>query len=88
MDGDTLPKTLPWRDLLLTMDDAEHWSVGMRCPCGFGDTIELLVAAEAKPRWDVTIDEAHRPTIHPSVRRQKGCRTHFWIRRRRVHWCK
>ncbi|WP_318030080.1 DUF6527 family protein [Rhizobium ruizarguesonis] len=61
--------------------------VGMRCPCGCGDTIELLVAAETKPRWDVTIDEVRRPTLHPSVWRQKGCRSHFWIRRGRVHWC-
>jgi hypothetical protein len=87
-NGDALPETLPWRDLLLTMDDGEHWSVGMRCPCGCGDTIELLVAAEGKPRWEVTIDEVRRPTLHPSVWRQKGCRSHFWIRRGRVHWCR
>ncbi|WP_310503288.1 DUF6527 family protein [Rhizobium sp. BK176] len=59
----------------------------MRCPCGCGDTIELLVAAETKPCWDVAIDEKRRPTLHPSVWRQKGCRSHFWIRRGRVHWC-
>nr|WP_246810918.1 DUF6527 family protein [Ensifer sp. ENS09] len=59
----------------------------MRCPCGCGDTIELLVVDGAKPRWDLTMDEASRPTLHPSVWRGKGCRSHFWVRHGRIHWC-
>ncbi|MER8408153.1 DUF6527 family protein [Mesorhizobium sp. M1307] len=59
----------------------------MRCPCGCGEPIELMVLKEAKPRWDVRIDESRRPTLHPSVWRQKGCRSHFWIRQGRIHWC-
>ncbi|WP_420496783.1 DUF6527 family protein [Szabonella alba] len=59
----------------------------MRCPCGCGDIIELLVIAEAKPRWDVGADRERRPTLSPSVWRKTGCRSHFWVRRGRVQWC-
>ena len=85
--GDSLPKAMPRRDLVLACDDGEDWCVGMRCPCGCGDVIELLVIAEAKPRWDAAVDQRGRPSLSPSVWRQKGCRSHFWLRHGRVEWC-
>ena len=67
LEGDSLPSQLPRRDLVLARDDGEDWCVGMRCPCGCGHMIELLVVAEAKPRWDVSVDAKGRPTLTPSV---------------------
>ena len=87
IEGDSLPSRMPRRDLVLARDDGEDWCVGMRCPCGCGHVIELLVVAEAKPRWDVTVDAKCRPTLSPSVWLRKGCRSHFWLRNGRVHWC-
>ena len=76
VEGDTLPKLLPHRDLVLTWDDGYDWSVGMRCPCGRGATIELMILPAANPRWSVQVDEASGPTLQPSVWRHKGCRSH------------
>lgn len=87
VDGDTLPSILPSRDLVLTRDDGDDWSVGMRCPCGCGETIELMIIPEARPRWSVSADSAQRPTLHPSVWRKTGCRSHFWVRGGRIVWC-
>lgn len=87
ISGDTLPPNLPKRDLVLTRDGDDDWCVGMRCPCGCGTTIELLVIQEAKPRWDITIDNKQRPTLMPSVWKKTGCRSHFFVRRGRVVWC-
>ena len=87
IEGDSLPPQLPSRDLVLARDGGENWCVGMRCPCGCGYVIELLIVAEAKPRWDVSVDEKGRPTLTPSVWLKKGCRSHFWIRGGRIHWC-
>ena len=87
IEGDSLPSKLPMRDLVLARDDGEDWCVGMRCPCGCGHVIELLVVAEAKPRWDLSVDAKGRPTLTPSVWLKTGCRSHFWIRGGRVHWC-
>jgi hypothetical protein len=41
-----------------------------------------------RPRWDLKVDADQRPTLHPSVWVADGCRSHFWLRRGIVHWCK
>jgi uncharacterized protein DUF6527 len=87
IDGDSLPSRLPLRDLVLVREDGEDWSVGMRCPCGCGTTIELLLIREAKPRWDLMLDASRHPSLNPSVWLQSGCRSHFWLRKGRVEWC-
>lgn len=87
IEGDSLPDRLPRRDLVLARDGDEDWCVGLRCPCGCGRTIELLVIQEAKPRWDVSIDVKGFPSLQPSVWLQKGCGSHFWLRRGRISWC-
>lgn len=87
IEGDSLPARMPIRDVVLARDDGEDWCVGMRCPCGCGHVIELLVIAEAKPRWDVSVDIQGRPSLSPSVWLRKGCRSHFWLRNGRVYWC-
>lgn len=87
ISGDSLPPKLPKRDLVLARDGDEDWCVGMRCPCGCGINLELLVIPEAKPRWDLTIDALQRPTLSPSVWVQRGCQSHFWLRQGRVKWC-
>ncbi|MBY5896722.1 DUF6527 family protein [Rhizobium ruizarguesonis] len=88
VEGNGLPEALPRRDLVLLREDGDDWSVGMRCPCGCGEKIELMVIEEARPRWDVAVDERSRPTLHPSVWRKTGCKSHFWLRKGRIHWCK
>jgi hypothetical protein len=87
IESDSLPSRMPKRDFVLARDDGEDWCVGMRCPCGCGHVIELLVVAEAKPRWDLIVDAKGRPTISPSIWLRNGCRSHFWIREGRVYWC-
>jgi Family of unknown function (DUF6527) len=85
--GDSLPSKLPWRNLILANDDGEDWCVGFKCPCGCGRNIELLVIDEAHPRWDISVDGQKRPTLHPSVWLNTGCRSHFWIKNGRIQWC-
>lgn len=87
-EGDSLPPVLPWRGLILARDDGEDWSVGFHCPCGCRRRIELLLVAEARPRWDLTEDKKGRPTLSPSVWLKDGCRSHFWLRGGRIEWAK
>ena len=87
IEGDSPPNPLPFRSLVLAREDEEDWCVGMRCPCGCGRKIELLVIREAKPRWDLTVDAIGRPTLTPSVWLRDGCKSHFWIRKGGVQWC-
>ena len=85
--GDSLPPILPHRDIVLARDDGDDWCVGMRCPCGCGQAIELMLIQEVTPRWDLSVDRLGRPTLQPSVWLQRGCQSHFWVRGGRIQWC-
>jgi hypothetical protein len=87
VQSDSLPGRLPVRWLVLARDDGEDWCVGLRCPCGCGRTIELLLLPDVKPRWDLETDDVGRPSLNPSIWLQDGCKSHFWIRQGRVQWC-
>lgn len=86
LEADGLPKRLPRRDLLLLRDAGENWSIGMRCPCGCGQRIELPLLAEVKPRWNLRVDQRNRPTLSPSVWLRDGCRSHFFVRNGKIVW--
>lgn len=87
IEGDSLPEVMPCRDIVLAREGDEDWCVGMRCPCGCGHVIELLVIPEAKIRWDIHVSSKGWPTLMPSVWLQRGCRSHFWLRAGRIVWC-
>jgi hypothetical protein len=72
VEGDSLPSRMPHRNVVLARDDGEDWCVGLRCPCGCGEVIELLVLAEATPRWDLAVDPKGHPSLSPSVWRQRA----------------
>lgn len=68
--------------------EGEHqWGAAMLCPCGCGDTIELNLLSQVRPRWKVDADSKRAVTLSPSVWRKKGCKSHFFVRRGRVDWC-
>ncbi len=87
-EGDSVPQRLPWRDLVLAREDGDDWAIGFCCPCGCQRHIELLVIAEARPRWDYHVDERNIPSLSPSVSLRDGCKSHFWVRGGRIHWAK
>lgn len=87
VESDALPEILPSRDLVLAREGGEEWCVGLRCPCGCGQRLEMMLLKEVKPRWDLTLDAKHRVSLHPSVWLRVGCRSHFWIRAGKVIWC-
>jgi hypothetical protein len=86
-ESDTLPARLPRVRVALARDDGEDWCIGMRCPCGCGQRLELLVLDGVKPRWDFHLNRAGYVTVHPSVWLTTGCRSHFWLRNGKVIWC-
>jgi hypothetical protein len=80
IEGDMLPPSLPTRDIVLLRDDGEDWSVGMRCPCGCGETIELMLLRQAKPRISSSMPVIGRACVRrsgarPVAARISGCGT-------------
>lgn len=86
LQGDTLPEKFPRRGILLLRDGGEDWCVGLRCPCGCGQRIELPLIQEANPRWKLRVEPDGTPTLSPSVWLQDGCRSHFFVRCGKVEW--
>lgn len=87
VSGDTLPKKLPVLNLVMARDGDEDWCVGLRCPCGCGRRLEMMLLKEVKPRWDVSVDQKGRVSLHPSVWLRQGCKSHFWVRSGKIIWC-
>lgn len=85
VQGDELPEKIGKKELIRMIDAGQEWSVAMLCPCGCGDTIEMMLLRSVKPRWDLHVARG-LPTLTPSVWRNVGCRSHFWVRRGRVVW--
>ncbi len=87
VESDMLPDKLPARNLILAREDGEDWCVGLRCPCGCGQKLEMMLLKEVKPRWDIAVDRRGKVSLHPSVWVNVGCRSHFWVRAGKVVWC-
>jgi hypothetical protein len=64
------------------------WSAAFLCPCGCGELIQLSLLKNDSPSWSVTFDRYGFATLFPSVWRTKGCRSHFFLRRGAVVWCR
>lgn len=87
-EGDEPPHDLKRGQLVVAREDGELWAAAFICPCGCGERIELALLPEVKPHWKLKSDSPKAPTLHPSVWRKVGCKSHFWVRQGKVQWCK
>ena len=63
------------------------WYVAMCCPCDCGATLYMSLMPEGYPKWQLTQHRDGTITLHPSVWRTIGCRSHFFLREGLVQWC-
>lgn len=68
--------------------EGEHrWLATFLCPCGCAAEVILNLLPDMRPRWQVDVHDDFTVTLHPSINRQVGCRSHFVIRHGRTIWC-
>lgn len=60
----------------------------MKCPCGCEDVLTLALNKKHHPNWILKIDRFNRPNIYPSIWKNDGCESHFWIRKGKLVWAK
>lgn len=82
---DDLPEDLEPCTVYLIGED-EPWQAAMLCPCGCRSAIQLSLVPNDRPRWRAIVQDG-RVSLHPSVDRIKGCRSHFVLAKGRIHWC-
>lgn len=74
-------------DFFCQQHNSKYKWVMFRCPCHCGDVITLSLQSIHTPSWKLSLSEEKRPTLYPSVWRDKGCMSHFWVKDGRVFWC-
>jgi len=82
-----LPDVLQSDTLYIAGQNEYLWFAAMRCPCGCGDTIQLNLMPQANPCWNIVLHEDQSASLRPSVWRQQGCKSHFWVRHGQIDWC-
>lgn len=75
-------------DFYCVVTQSERRWVMFRCPCGCNEIITLSLQKVHYPNWQLRERHERRPTLYPSVWRDVGCYSHFWIEDGRVFWCK
>lgn len=62
------------------------WAI-LVCPCGCHGIITLSLQGIHNPHWSLSKSSIDLPTLYPSIWRDKGCFSHFWLKEGRVFWC-
>lgn len=81
-----LPEHIAAGALYLVGEEEYLWVAVFRCPCGCGQPIHLNLLPGPEPCWQVTEHRDGAVTLYPSVWRQNGCESHFFVQRGRVKW--
>ncbi|PKV49214.1 hypothetical protein ATE84_1234 [Aquimarina sp. MAR_2010_214] len=84
-----LPENILDRTLYLEGDPSkeDYWYALLKCPCGCNERIMLNLMQDAEPCWEIRMDK-NDFSIYPSVWRTKNCKSHFWLRNRKIIWTK
>ena len=84
--AEELPESIQPSRLYVLGEDTP-WAVALMCPCGCRELIQLSLLDDDSPRWRLISASKRKPTLYPSVRRKRGCHSHFVISQGRVRWC-
>jgi len=82
-----LPEQLHTRMLYVVGENDHMWYAVMICPCGFREVLQMGLVYNQCPRWSITEHDDGTVSLHPSVRRKVGCKSHFWLQQGNIFWC-
>lgn len=74
--------------LVYIVGEENPWFVVMTCPCGCRSKIHMSLLPGDYPVWQLKEHNNCTITLTPSVWRTKGCRSHFFLRKGLVDWCR
>jgi len=84
--AEDMPEELEPQTVYLVGETSCPWAAAFVCPCGCEAMISLSLVRGDDPSWVASVDGKGRPTIHPSVWRVRGCKSHFILRQGRIIW--
>jgi hypothetical protein len=82
-----LPDVLHPRTVYVVGEARHLWSAALVCSCGCGETLQMSLHPDGRPRWRLTTHADRTVSLKPSVWRRTGCGSHFLLRGALVEWC-
>ena len=83
-----LPEELAIKSIYVAGQGNYLWFAAMLCPCGCSEILYMSLMTDGHPRWNLTDHADGTVSLHPSVWRTKGCRSHFFMKHGLVEWCR
>jgi hypothetical protein len=80
------PPTLKPNRVYVAGEVNNYWGAALLCPCGCGETIQLNLLKDVRPCWNIQKTPKGAVTIFPSIWRQNGCGSHFFVRDGKIVW--
>lgn len=71
----------------IVSEDGFEEHAELLCPCDCKNVLYLNLIPDEKPCWKVIIHKKNLVSLHPSVWRKVGCKSHFWLKEGKVYWC-
>jgi len=81
------PNRVISKKVYLIGEENSIWYALFNCPCGCNEKIYTKFIEGSKPRWSYELHDDKTISLFPSIWRNKGCKSHFFIERGRVDWC-
>ena len=70
---------LVWSDGDQAAGEKAYYAM-FKCPCGCGEDIYLNLIPDTRPCWLYNLHDDQSVSLQPSINRQVGCKSHFWMR--------
>ena len=76
------------KNILYLVGEGDPWYAVMLCPCGCDEVIRLCLQEDVTPSWRLKFNSNDLVSLSPSIWRTCGCKSHFFLTRGKVEWCK
>lgn len=83
---DDLPEHVDEKAIYIVGDKEHPWLIAFNCPCGCNNVIQLNLLKDADPCWKFKVTKKKKINISPSVWRNTGCKSHFFVHKSKIDW--
>ncbi len=81
-----VPEKINSNTIYLVGNEGYYWQAVMLCPCGCDKTLNMSLMKEHHPSWNIKFNSDRIITLHPSINRTVGCKSHFFLRNGKIVW--
>lgn len=80
-----MPGSIKYNTIYIIADGTEPDVIIFLCPCGCKNIVHLNLLRDTKPCWRYVLQDKSI-SIYPSIKSERNCGSHFWIRKSKINW--